>query len=83
MRLSSTIEESGGENPYGFVRLKAGDKTGLVVLAPSSRLEHCGLARVQLAKGATVLVEGYPMRDNTGELRAERITIGHKAIELR
>jgi hypothetical protein len=83
LRLSGTIEESGYENPHGFVRLKTADKTWLVVLAPPSRMENRGLARAQLAKGATVSVEGYPKRNDAGELRAERITIGEKTTELR
>lgn len=83
MRLSGIIEETGYENPHGFVRLKTADKTWLVVLAPPSRMENRGLARAQLAKGATVQVEGFPKRDNAAELRAERITIGQKATELR
>lgn len=83
LRLSGTIEDFGYENPHGFVRLKTADKTWLVVLAPPSRMENRGLARAQLAKGAVVTVEGYPKRADTGELRAERITIGQKTTELR
>lgn len=83
LHLSGTIEESGYENPHGFVRLKTADKTWLVILAPPSRMEHRGLARAQLAKGATVAVEGYPKRTDAGEMRAERITIGQKTTELR
>jgi len=83
LRLSGTIEESGYENPHGFVRLKTADKTWLVVLAPPSRMESRGLARAQLAKGATAVVEGFPKRSDAGELRAERITIGQKTTELR
>ena len=83
LRLSGTIEASGYENPHGFIRLKTADKTWLVVLAPPSRMEHRGLARAQLANGAAVAVEGYPKRNDAGELRAERITIGQKTTELR
>lgn len=83
LRLSGTIEEFGYEHPHGFVRLKTADKTWLVVLAPPSRMERRGLARAQLAKGATVQIEGFPKRADAGELRAERITIGQKTTELR
>jgi hypothetical protein len=38
LNLSGTIEESGYENPHGFVRLKTAGKTWHVVLAPPSRL---------------------------------------------
>ncbi len=83
LKLSGTIEEYSYEHPHGFVRLKAADKTWLVVLAPPSRMESRGLERAQLAKGNTVEVEGYPKRSDAGELRAERITIGKKTTELR
>ncbi len=83
LRLSGTVEQFGYEHPHGFVRLKTADKTWLVVLAPPSRMESRGLARAQLAKGVTVAVEGYPKRNDAGELRAERITIGQKTMELR
>jgi hypothetical protein len=83
LRLSGTIEESGYEHPHGFVRLKTADKTWLVVLAPPSRMGNRGLARAELAKGATVAVEGFPKRTDASELRAERITIGQKTTELR
>jgi hypothetical protein len=82
-RLSGTIEEYGYENPHGFVRLKTADKTWLVVLAPPSRMENRGLARAQLAKGTAAVIEGFPKRSDSGELRAERITIGQKTTELR
>ena len=83
LSLTGTIEESGYEHPHGFVRLKTADKTWLVVLSPPSRMGNRGLARAELAKGATIAVEGYPKRNDPGELRAERITIGQKTTELR
>lgn len=33
--------------------------------------------------GATLTVEGYPSRDRPGEMRAERVTIDGRTIELR
>ncbi len=83
LRLSGTIEHFGYEHPHGFVRLKTADKTWLVILAPPSRMENRGLARERLVKGTTVAVEGYPKRNDAGELRAERITIDRKTTELR
>jgi hypothetical protein len=83
MTLTGTIKESGYEHPHGFVRLQAGDKTWLVVLAPPSRMERRGLPRQMLAAGTTATVHGYPHRTEADELRAERITIADKTIELR
>lgn len=81
--LTGTIEESGYQQPHGYVRLKTPDKTWLVVLAPPGRMENRGLAKDMLAVGGTVTVVGYPNRTKPAELRAERITVGDKVTELR
>ena len=82
-QLSGTIEESGYQQPHGYVRLKTADKTWLVVLAPPGRMDNRGLSKDTLASGAQVTVYGYPHRNKPAELRAERITIGDKVTELR
>jgi len=83
MTLTGTIREAGYEHPHGFVKLDAGGKVWLVVLAPPSRMENRGLPRATLQPGAAATVVGYPNRTDPGELRAERITIGGKTTELR
>jgi hypothetical protein len=83
MTLTGTIREAGYEHPHGFVKLDAGGKVWLVVLAPPSRMENRGLPRATLQPGAGATVVGYPNRTDPGELRAERITIGGKTTELR
>jgi len=83
LELKGTIVESGYEHPHGFVRLKAPDKTWVVVLAPPSRMERRQLPRKNLATGTEALVIGYPSRTDAQEIRAERITIGGRTTELR
>ena len=83
LKLSGRIVESGYEHPHGHVRLETPGKTWNVVLAPPSRMERRGLEKGALKPGATVAVEGYPHRDKPEEMRAERITVGGKTIELR
>lgn len=83
LQLSGTIEESGYQQPHGYVRLKTADKTWLVVLAPPGRMENRGLAKAMLAPGGKASVYGYPNRSKPDELRAERITVGDKVTELR
>ena len=83
LKLTGKIVESGYEHPHGHVRLETPGKTWNVVLAPPSRMERRGLEKAALKPGATATVEGYPNRDKPEELRAERITIGGKTIELR
>jgi hypothetical protein len=81
--LSGTVLASGYENPHGFVELKTADKTWHVVLAPPSRMDSRGLSTAALATGARATVYGYPHRSKATELRAERITVGGKTVELR
>jgi Family of unknown function (DUF6152) len=83
LELKGTIVESGYEHPHGFVRLKATDKTWLVVLAPPSRMERRQLPRKNLASGTEATVIGYPSRTDPQEMRAERITINGRTTELR
>lgn len=83
LRLTGKIVESGYEHPHGHVRLETPGKTWTVVLAPPSRMERRGLEKGMLKPGASATVEGYANRDKPEELRAERILIDGKTIELR
>ena len=58
-------------------------KTWLAVLAPPSRMKSRGLSEEMLKVGTTATVVGYPHRENPDEVRAERITVAGKTIELR
>ena len=83
LKLTGKILESGYEHPHGFVHIETPGKTWLVVLAPPSRMERRGLPRELIAKGRTATVEGYANREKPEELRAERIVVDGKAVELR
>lgn len=83
LNVSGTIVESGYEHPHGHIRLQASGKTWLVVLAPPSRMENRGLPPDMLKASTQAAVVGYPNRNKPEEMRAERITIGGKTVELR
>ena len=83
LRLTGKILESGYEHPHGFLKLDTPGKTWMVVLAPPSRMEFRGLAKPLLAPGGTATVEGYANRSKPEEMRAERISVGGKTVELR
>jgi hypothetical protein len=83
LQLSGTIQEAGYVQPHGWVRIKSGDKTWIVVLAPPGRMESRGLTKEMLSVGGTASVYGYPHRSKADEMRAERITIAGKTTELR
>jgi len=83
LKLTGTIVESGYEHPHGHVRLKTEAQSWSVVLAPPTRMANRGLPGSALRNGATVTVVGYPSRSKPEEMRAERITVDGKTVELR
>jgi hypothetical protein len=83
LKLSGKIVESGYEHPHGHVRMETPGKTWNVILAPPSRMERRGLAKELLKPGSSATVEGYPNREKPEEMRAERITVNGKTVELR
>ena len=83
LKLSGKIVEAGYEHPHGHVRMETPGKTWNVILAPPSRMERRGLEKGQLKPGVSATVEGYANRDKPEEMRAERIIIDGKTIELR
>ena len=82
-KISGVIDQASYSNPHGSIRLKTPDKTWVVVLAPPSRMETRGLTEGMLKVGSTASVEGYQHKTDAVELRAERITVAGKTIELR
>jgi hypothetical protein len=83
LNVTGVIKEAGYEHPHGHVQLETPGKTWLVVLAPPSRMSARGLPASDLKAGAKAEVVGYANRKKPEEMRAERITIGGKTVELR
>ena len=83
VKYSGKVIESSWTMPHGSAVLNVDGKSWTVVLAPTARMETRGLAKDEIAVGKTITVEGYPKRDGTPEMRAERISIGAKTVELR
>ena len=82
-RLSGVIEQASYSNPHGSLQLKTAEKSWEVILAPPSRMTSRGLTQDMLKVGATATVEGYQSKSDEKEVRAERITIAGKTVELR
>lgn len=82
-KLSGTIEQASYTNPHGSIQLKTTDKTWEVVLAPPSRMTSRGLTEEMLKVGTTATVEGYQSKIDENEVRAERISVAGKTVELR
>lgn len=84
LNLTGIIRTIGYDSPHVVIELETDDsKLWRAVLAPPSRMQNRGLAENELKVGETVQLVGYPHRSDSGEMRAEQITVGQKTIELR
>ncbi len=71
------------ENPHVLVTVQAPDKVWTVTLAPTSRMINRGALAEMVAVAKDITAFGYPSTVEKDELRAERIIIDGKTIELR
>lgn len=83
LTLTGPVSEVYFGNPHCTVVVEAEGKTWTCVLAPLSRMTNRGLPDGSIKVGDTVTLVGYPHRREEAELRAERITVGGKTVELR
>lgn len=83
LNFKGKIIEMNYDNPHGTIKLEVEKNKWTVVLAPPSRMETRGLTRDMLKVGSNVSVVGYPHLKIKDEMRAERIVVGNKTIELR
>lgn len=81
--VTGPVATSRWANPHGEITLKTRGKEWQIILAPVTRMSARGLAEGEIAPGKAVRVEGYINNSNPNELRAERIIIGRKTVELR
>jgi hypothetical protein len=70
-------------SPHTVIQVQTADKAWTAVLAPPYRMENRGLPGGTLKEGMSVTVEGYPHRSDAQEMRAERIIVDGKKVELR
>jgi hypothetical protein len=77
------IETLKYENPHATITVKAADKVWTVTLAPVSRMQSRGAPAELIAVGKTVSAYGYPSTVQLDEMRAERITVDGKTVEMR
>ncbi len=83
LTVTGAIKVSGYEHPHGHISVEAQGKTWRVILAPPSRMERRGLPKDALKPGTQATVIGYANRGKPDEMRAERITVNGKTVELR
>jgi hypothetical protein len=71
------------ENPHATITVRGSDKVWTVTLAPTFRMANRGAPASFIAVGKTVSAYGYPSTTEKNEMRAERITVDGKTVELR
>ena len=81
--VTGSIQTSKYENPHASITVKAEDKVWTVTLAPVSRMQSRGATAELVAVGKIVSAYGYASTVEKDEMRAERITVDGKTIEMR
>lgn len=81
--VAGRILTSKYENPHATITVQAPDKVWTVTLAPTSRMTSRGALAELVAVGKEISAYGYPSTVEKDEMRAERITVDGKTIEMR
>lgn len=81
--VEGPIQTSSYTNPHATITVKAPDKVWTVTLAPTTRMQNRGALAELVAVGKTIKAEGYASKVEPSEMRAERITVDGKTVEMR
>jgi hypothetical protein len=81
--ITAPVEKLEWANPHAHLHLRHEGETWEATLAPLSRMQLRGLTQEMIKPGAQVTVEGYASTRTPREMRAERITVNGKTVELR
>jgi hypothetical protein len=81
--LDGAVQSTRWRNPHAEMAITVGDEVWTVVLGPVARVAARGLSAKDLPAGAKVKIVGYPRTDGTLEVRAERIIVAGKTVEMR
>jgi hypothetical protein len=81
--VAGKILTSKYENPHVALTVQAPDKVWTVTLAPTSRMVNRGALAEMVKAGNDITAYGYPSTAEKDEMRAERITVDGKTIEMR
>ena len=81
--INAAVETLSWADPHARIMLRYEGAIWEATLAPLSRMQARGLTEEMLKPGTPVAVEGYPSTRNPHEMRAERIMVAGKTVELR
>lgn len=83
MTVEGKIVTTRYENPHVTLTVEGQDKTWTLTLAPVSRMRNRGALEELVAPGKVITAVGYVSTRDPDEMRAERITVDGKTIEMR
>jgi hypothetical protein len=83
LKISAPVETLTWADPHTHITLKYEGDVWEATLAPLFRMQARGVTQEMLKPGTVVTVEGYPSTQKQHEMRAERITVAGKSVELR
>ena len=81
--VAGKILTSKYENPHVALTVQAPDKVWTVTLAPTSRMVNRGALAEMVKVGNDISAYGYPSTVEKDEMRAERISVAGKTVEMR
>jgi uncharacterized protein DUF6152 len=81
--INAAVESLSWADPHTHIMLKYQGDTWEATLAPLFRMSARGLTQEMLKPGTMVSVVGYPSTQKQHEMRAERIVVAGKTVELR
>lgn len=81
--MTGPVQHLEWANPHAHLTMSHDGATWEATLAPVSRMTARGLTAEMIKAGTTVSVYGYPSTRAPNEMRAERITVDGKTVELR
>ena len=83
IKIRAALTDVKWGNPHGTAKVRYKNATWDVILAPVARMEARGLSKPMVGPRQQIVLEGYPRRDGSHEMRIERVTAGGKTVELR
>ena len=81
--VEGPIQASEYKNPHVTIKVKAPDQVWTVILAPVSRMQTRGATKELVGVGKVLKADGHPSKSHKSEMRAERVTVGSRVIEMR
>ncbi|MDH4583846.1 hypothetical protein E8F20_18485 [Pseudomonas sp. BN415] len=83
LTIEAPVKDLSYRNPHAHITIDYDGREWHVVLAPISRMSARGLPEADLLPGKRVTIVGYPRKDGEAEIRAERVIVNGRTVELR